>query len=287
MAAVDVIQLILNGGVLVAGGWVWKLYVDNLKAGLTSKDSELSLVKTDRDLWKGKVVELEKRSPEAMEKLLSERIEIRDRELARLGEDRQKNEQALDEAEQEMAALQSDLRQTRGFRQVLELEGDDDEDVKLLESLLGPGDEIEVVELGEVAVDSGMLLLTDPCYIDAEWQEEPYALDAQLEDPSRGTVYVLGTDFDNYGEVLADYGRTPNELLEEGVLVEREVTAPPHYSYNGAAATTLRRGYGELLFKMGHAGAGVVFSTAFGDGVYRVFGEMRNGRIVRIYLNVT
>ncbi len=77
--------------------------------------------------------------------------------------------------------------------------------------------------LGYVAVDAGMLMITDPGYL---------------------------------------YGWVENEMGE----------APAgHYSWAGACATTENddRG-GELTFKAGHSGAGVVFRSGIGDGYYPV-----------------
>lgn len=278
--------MVLNGGALLAGAGVWKLYVANLQEGKKTKEAEVELVARDRDIWKEKVHDLEKRSPELMEQLLSKRIEIRDQEIERLGEDRQKNEQELEAAQLERASLRADLDRTKGFRKVLELEGMGPSDHEFLDELLGPEGDVEVIELGEVGVDSGMLMVTDPCYIDSEWMSEPWALGDRLEDTSSGKVYVHGEDFERFDVELADYGKSANELIAEGVLVQRPVTAPLNYSYNGAAAARLGKGYGELNYRKGHRGAGVVFSTAFGDGGYMVYGELRNGRLVRIYLNL-
>jgi len=45
-----------------------------------------------------------------------------------------------------------------------------------------------------------------------------------------------------------------------------------HYSYGGACSTTLAEGQaGQLNFKAGHAGAGVVSSSGYGDGLYPVY----------------
>lgn len=45
-----------------------------------------------------------------------------------------------------------------------------------------------------------------------------------------------------------------------------------HYSYGGACSTTLAVGSaGQLNFKAGHAGAGVVSSSGYGDGMYPVY----------------
>jgi hypothetical protein len=45
-----------------------------------------------------------------------------------------------------------------------------------------------------------------------------------------------------------------------------------HYSYGGACSTTLTdKQAGQLNFAAGHAGAGVVSSTGYGDGLYPVY----------------
>ncbi|MCB1302136.1 MAG: hypothetical protein KDB28_13030, partial [Tetrasphaera sp.] len=89
---------------------------------------------------------------------------------------------------------------------------------------------------------------TDPSYIDAEWKREPFAIVGDVE-------------------------------REEGTLF--------NYSYDGACRSTLSGGgHGELVFEKGHAGAGVAFGTAWGDGMYPVFAEKHDGRIVRVYVNV-
>jgi hypothetical protein len=107
---------------------------------------------------------------------------------------------------------------------------------------------IEVVYIGEVAVDSGQLMVTDPCYIDQEWRRESLVLASDLE----------RADGTSYG-----------------------------YSYNGACNATLSGGgHGQLAFGLGHAGAGVAFRTAWGDGGYPVYAEKHDGRIVRVYVNV-
>ncbi|MFD5277537.1 hypothetical protein ACFWIX_08260 [Pseudarthrobacter sp. NPDC058362] len=79
--AVDVLQLLVNVGALVGGAIIWKLYVNNFKAALTSKDAAISSVEKNRDMWSDKAQELEKRSPEVMERILSDRIQTREGDL--------------------------------------------------------------------------------------------------------------------------------------------------------------------------------------------------------------
>jgi len=89
------------------------------------------------------------------------------------------------------------------------------------------------VLLGSFGVDSGQVLICDPCYIDSEWEKSN----------------------------------------------ERKIGK---FSYGGCCATTLGANEGEkpkdgiafggeLLYKKGHSGAGVVSCTGFGDGCYEVF----------------
>ncbi|MGW6263720.1 DUF4241 domain-containing protein, partial [Streptomyces sp. NPDC055085] len=207
-----------------------------------------------RDHWREKAEDLEKRSPEVVEKSLAERIQIRDAEINRFKEDKEFDKIALRTLEIDKAELEQDLFRTQGFRAMLALEDgydDDDEPRDEVEPAL-PAEEapksIEVTYIGEVGVDSGQLMVTDPCYIDQEWQREQFVL-VRDEERADDAVY--------------------------------------NYSYNGACNATLNgSGHGQLAYKLGHAGAGVVFHTAWGDGGYPVYAEKHDGRIVRVYVNV-
>ena len=249
---VPVLQLLLNAGALIGGAIIWKLYVDNLKAASEVKDATIQSFEKSRDHWREKAEELEKRSPEVLEKSLAERIQIRDGEINRLKEDKEIDKIALRTLEVDKAQLEQDLLRTQGFRAMLALEDryeNDDEPRDDVEPLVEePPQRIEVAYIGEVGVDSGQLMITDPCYIDQEWRQEPYALVRNLE---------------------------------------HNDDASYNYSYNGACNATLNGGgHGQLAYVKGHAGAGVAFQTAWGDGGYPVYAEKHDGRIVRVYVNV-
>lgn len=249
---VPLLQLILNAGALVGGTAIWKLYVDKLKATGELKDATIQNVEKSRDHWREKAEDLEKRSPEAVEKSLADRIQIREAEIIRFRADQEFDKIALRTLEIDKAQLERDLFRTQGFRAMLALEDSQDDDDDM-------GDDAEpfvektpksiaVVYLGEVAVDSGQLMVTDPCYIDSEWRNEPLALSSEAEE----------TEETLFG-----------------------------YSYDGACRATLSGGgHGQLAFTLGHGGAGVAFSTAWGDGMYPVYAEKHDGRIVRVYVNV-
>lgn len=250
---VAVVQLILNAAAIIGGAVIWRLYVDNLRAAVRAKDATIETVEKSRDLWKDKAQELEKRSPEVVEKALADRIQIRDGEIARLKADKEFDAIAVRTLEIDKAELEQDLFRTQGFRAMLALDEEGYEDPEPVDGADeletgNPLPRIEVELIGEVAVDSGQLLITDPSYIDAEWKREPFVLAGDVE-------------------------------REEGTLF--------NYSYDGACRSTLSGGgHGELAFEKGHAGAGVAFGTAWGDGMYPVYAEKHDGRIVRVYVNV-
>jgi hypothetical protein len=96
-------------------------------------------------------------------------------------------------------------------------------------------------KLGVVGVDSGQLMVCDPCYLESEW---------------------------NCPKDRADITQAP----------------AGEFSYGGCCGATLGpRGAGQLNYRLGHAGAGVVWSSGYGDGVYPVYGRRnRAGQIVEV-----
>jgi hypothetical protein len=133
------------------------------------------------------------------ERVLAERIAIRETEIAKSADDKDHSSQELARVEQEVAVLQRTLEQTRGFRETLAMDEapldpedpDDQAYLQWIDENPEAVDEdrvvkIEVEHLGKVGVDSGQLLITDPCYIDGEWQDQPYRDDRVYKDVQTG-----------------------------------------------------------------------------------------------------
>ena len=134
---------------------------------------------------------------------------------------------------------------------------------------------METLLMGYAAVDSGQLLICDPCYIDSEWEKEDFEDIRIYQHKTTGDRLQYRVDFENYESVIPKYGKTMNELNSTGewILIEEHEPKAP-FSYNACAMHTLSEdGFGELKFKMGHIGAGVAFSTVIGDGMYPVYGN--------------
>lgn len=274
-------QLLLNGIALFAGGLLYKAYVENLKESLNFKDEQTRTALLNMNLWKDKAGELEKKTPEFVEKVLNDRIKIREEEIARLSEDKDSHIQELNIQRQELSVLKSELEKTKDVaKQAISIEN-------YFEDGVFDKSELEIEEMGIVGVDSGQLMITDPCYIKSEWLEEEFEDIRLYKDKNTFKVYQYLKDFTHYNDKIAGYDKTVNELIKEKILEEIKTISEFNYSYKGACAATMsKKGFGELNYKMGHKGAGIVFGTLLGDGEYKVYAEKYNGEIFRVYVDL-
>ncbi|MGB6189776.1 MAG: hypothetical protein WBF70_14550 [Aeromonas molluscorum] len=286
---INCLQLGSNAFALIVAGWIYAAYIKNLNSSLQSKDEQVKAVEKNNAFLKEQISALEKKSPENIEKILNERIKIREEEITRLSEDKKSHESELSTKSQEVKRLRSDLEKSKDIRRtmdllVLDLEEEDD-DFRLFSA----DAEYEIEEMGMVAVDSGQLMITDPCYINSEWQDDEFEDVRLLKDTETGVIYQFRKDFSNYEEKIADFDQTINELIASGRLeaIEIDNSGKINFSYAGACyATMSEKGYGEMPFRLGHKGAGIAVTTVMGDGMYPVYAEKYDGKIVRVYFNL-
>jgi hypothetical protein len=143
-------------------------------------------------------------------------------------------------------------------------------------------------KIGVIGVDSGQVVICDPCYIDSEWDhKDEYKRDQVFDVDWLGKVVVVdmanmikrGKGFNS--PMVRFYGDTMNTLISKGLAKERPVTETRVFGYNGCClATHSKDRGGQLNYKMGHAGAGVAVSTGYGDGVYAVYADYdEEGRV--------
>ncbi len=134
------------------------------------------------------------------------------------------------------------------------------------------------IKIGVVGVDSGQLMVCDPCYIESEWKKtkKPMMFDDMLKVVATGKEIpsprkLKGKTFDSeYKD-----GMTYNEAIAKGILEEVPEKETGEFSYEGCSKATINKGFGQLNFNMGHAGAGVVFNSGWGDGCYDVFAKFK------------
>ena len=124
--------------------------------------------------------------------------------------------------------------------------------------------------IGKVGVDSGQLMVTDPCYLD-RFENNDYK-------PTRKYVCVTDKkkiiewprDFYNYEDDIIDgYNKNMNTLIKDKLFIQvKDEIIDSSYSFVGAchqSSKTENQG-GEL-----GNGLGLSFSTGFGDGHYPVY----------------
>jgi hypothetical protein len=152
----------------------------------------------------------------------------------------------------------------------------------------------EVKQIGSVGVDSGQLIICDPCYIDSEWEKEEFEDIRIYEHISSGARLQYHKDFSSYDIcVIEKYGKTMNQLLETKEW--KKIESPPakeNFSYNAVCIKTLtEKGMGQLNYRMGHEGVAVAFRSGLGDGVYPVYAEFKNvkgwgKRITKVWIDL-
>ena len=125
----------------------------------------------------------------------------------------------------------------------------------------------KVEHVGYAHVDSGQIMLGDPCYLSV-WGGNEYHIvtEWRCTDDGDDTVLQYPRDFRMYSTVIPKYGLDMNALKAAGRFVEIKHEPSGEYSYNGACQATLSDAQcGELGF--GHA---VVVTAGYGDGRYPV-----------------
>lgn len=140
------------------------------------------------------------------------------------------------------------------------------------------------VQAGVVGVDSGQVMICDPCYIDSQWKRDSECPDrrpmrlthkGRMKWPGKGKkTWVYPKDFGNYEAPIAELGKMSVNAMREMGLLEEKPNPPPsgEFSYTGCCESTLAEPkFGQLKYQMGHAGAGVVMSSGLGDGCYKVY----------------
>ncbi|MDF4223559.1 hypothetical protein PXC01_18325 [Maribacter sp. M208] len=276
------IQLIINAFALGAAGWIYRAYILNLKASISAKDEQVKIVEKNLNLWKDRVSELERKTPEFMENALNQRIKIREDEIERLSSDKDYHEDEHSRKSAELEILKSELEKAKEMQTSLSFVGEDFE-----EYLFERDGKMEVEKAGYVNVASGQLLITDPIFIDEDWQKEKFEDLRIYKDIETQHIYQYQKDFNNYENIITGFDKTVNQLVESKRFVPVKIERDLNYSFAGSCYATMNEnGYGELQYSKGGDCAGVSLNTAFGDGIFPVYIEKYDGRNIRAYINL-
>lgn len=134
--------------------------------------------------------------------------------------------------------------------------------------------------LAEVGVDSGQLLLVDPCYIDSLWKKVGFEYVRQYRHKHTGEILEYCKDFPHYEAVIERHGKTMNDLNESGDWEPVDQPSTGGLNYAACCHATLSKADG------GQVDLGAAFSTGYGDGVYPVFARRnKEGYIMQVMID--
>jgi hypothetical protein len=126
------------------------------------------------------------------------------------------------------------------------------------------------VLIGYVGVDSGQLIVCDPCYIDSQWEKEEFEFKEEAVHPD-GKRETIERCSKRWWELLEDINAGKIKLKDV------ETKAKHNFSYNAVSKKTLSPPHhGQLNFKIGHPGVAVAFSSGLGDGTYPVYAKIKD-----------
>jgi hypothetical protein len=123
------------------------------------------------------------------------------------------------------------------------------------------------IKIGEVGVDSGQLMVCDPCYIDSEWKREHVKFNETVIFPD-GTKEKIVRCSKRWFELIDD-------INTGKIKVETVIKPKNNFSYCAVCEKTLNiDGHGQLNYEIGHPGVAVAFNSGLGDGCYPVYAKI-------------
>ena len=134
--------------------------------------------------------------------------------------------------------------------------------------------------LGTFAVDSGQVMIGDPCYL-KDWKDNDYK--AKRIYTNGEDTLEWGKDFNNYDhDIVQPFDKTMNQLLRDDGFEEVKTEPSREYSYDGACQSTCSDARGGTLGNTSFPQA-VVSETGYGDGVYPVHATYNEeGRCIKL-----
>ena len=286
-----IVSLIANLGALTVLGLLYAAYIKNLKSALELKSEQIETQDRHIAMWRDKALDLERRTPEYVEKLLSERINVREDELRRLGEDAENNKSTIEDKNTQLATLREELKATHSVSRSITVY-----DKKQNELRTANHSELELIDLGEIWVDTATIFIGDPYHFvitrEHELEERPIPTDViWFRDNINGDVGFEPNLETTFWDEVQECTVTLRQLAaEERVeLIDAPTSYPvdPSTYIKGEGFT--RTGgpdkFKSATFYNGTNGAGIAIGL-IADGNYSVRAEKYDGRIVRIMIDV-
>ena len=144
--------------------------------------------------------------------------------------------------------------------------------------------------VGYVGVDSGQVMIVDPCYL-GQWEDNEFDFQTGLFNKKTGVKIYCWQEVEGVGKItwatpLPDYDfKSMNELALDKENWEKYSIYPDKgkFNYSGVSAVTCEEGAGEI--SIGGSSC-VASSTYIGDGSYPVYAEKdKYGNIKRLIID--
>ena len=147
--------------------------------------------------------------------------------------------------------------------------------------------------IGTFGVDSGQVMLVDPCYL-SSFENDDFQdirvyqrVGVYSDDLDVRATLQYRKDFKLFSDIIPEWDRSMNDLITEG-LYERinPEEIDDSFSYNGACnLTCYTDAMGGSLKNERGAEVAVVASTGYGDGGYDVYATYKEGRVKKLEVN--
>lgn len=285
----EIIATVANLSALTVIGIIYVAYIKNLRSVSQLKDAQLKVAEQNTKLWKDKALELERRTPEFVEKQLGERIKIREDELSRLAQDSESHTEQIDLKNREIDALQDSIEKANQYRNSITVWDREESDfVEVSNS------DLDQKYIGSIAVDTASLMICDPWYIKMKEEIEKDQCPTQAYKYrviKTGELFCTDNEEDDYSSELLGYEESPSvkEMLSTGIIEKveynGELPAIDSSYIQGDMRDTDYKKIRHLTFANGRLGAGTVVSLG-ADGTYQVFIEYYKNEMQRIIINV-
>jgi hypothetical protein len=291
---IGLVGLIANIGALGVAGILYTAYVKNLRSMVSLKKEQLGVAEQNIKLWKDRAGELEKQTPQFIERVLNDRIKVREDELTRLAKDGESHKAEIELKSDEVKRLKKNLAHAQEYRPTLSVYDHEKKDFI----------DVEVSDLtqevvGEIHVDSASIMIGDPWYrlMSSEQEKEWFvAQEFRFQNTTTGEIFCTSDDLDSEPNMENFYSNMNlRELVQKGMLkelplsddlpIEPSTYIKGDYKLKGDSKNykyPLIRNYS---FLNGMLGAGVSISLP-GDGIYSVKTESYKGDIQRIIIDI-
>lgn len=145
------------------------------------------------------------------------------------------------------------------------------------------------VLIGHIGVDSGQVMIVDPCYL-KDWRDNEFTYKTGLRNKKTGKLICCWDEVEGIGKInwatpLPEYGgRCMNDLAEDKETWEKYEHYPDAggFNYSGVSGMTCKDTFGEIA-----GGLAVASRTYMGDGHYPVYAitEGEGGRVKQLIID--